>query len=84
MRADSESFRKPLIEALRAVKAQQPETLLHLLYSPELADPLTLIDDARRETALIRPPSLATHIITPQKQNLPRLITLDCLRIFRL
>jgi len=81
MGADSESFRKPLIEALRAVKAQRPDVQLHLLYSPELADPLALIDDTKRETALIRPPPLATQVIAPQTQNLPRLITLDCLRV---
>lgn len=78
---DSDSFRKPLIEALRAAKVQRPGAVLHLLYSPELADPLTLIDDLRRDTAVIRPPSRARHVIAPQKQNFPRLITLDCLRV---
>lgn len=73
-------FRQPLLYAIHAAKAPHPETHLHLLYAPELADPLQLVGDDRREAALI-----GSHPLMPpeQKQSLARLVTLDCLRIAR-
>lgn len=81
MEIDIERFRTPLIDALRAARAQHPDAHLHLLYSPELADPLALIGDTRREAALINPPVHNVPIVEPPKENRPRLITLDCLRV---
>jgi hypothetical protein len=73
-------FRRQLLAAIHEAKARQPDALVHLLYAPELADPLELADDARRDTAMLRHP-----LETPAgpKQSQPRLVTLDCRRVAR-
>lgn len=71
-------FRAAVLEQLTAAKAAMPDAHIHLLYAPELADPLQLVDDGKREAARIRPLFMQTH--WPEKA-LPRLVTLDCRRV---
>ncbi len=71
-------FRQPLLNAIQAAKALYPEAHLHLLYAPELADPLQLVGNERREVGLI-----GGYPLLPQEpeQSRARLVTLDCHRI---
>lgn len=78
METDAQAFRRQVLEAVHAAQAQRAGGYLHLVYSPELADPLQLLDDSRRKTALIRPANLDKDW---NGANFPRLITLDCRRV---
>lgn len=73
-----ESFRRKIIAAIRAALEGDTARYVHFVYSPELIDPLTLLDDAKRETALIRPPNLRESL---RDSKFPRLITFDCRRV---
>lgn len=73
-------FRRQLLAAVQKAKALQPDAHLHLLYAPELADPLQLADETRRAQALIRPVGVEQAWLGEAAQ-LPRVITLDCRRI---
>jgi hypothetical protein len=78
METNPQAFRRQVIDAVIAIQAQRPDGFLHLVYSPELADPLQLLEESRRETAPIRPANL------PQEWkdvDFPRLVTLDCRRV---
>lgn len=72
-------FRRAILDAITAVKAHQPQSCLHLVYAPELADPLELLGESKREVALIKPaiPDVAGW----PEDACPRLITLDCRRV---
>lgn len=72
-------FRRAVLDAITAVKAQQPQSYLHLVYAPELADPLELLGDSKRDVALIKP--AAPNVAGWPKDACPRLITLDCRRV---
>lgn len=72
-------FRHAILEVIAAVKRQQPRSYIHLVYAPELADPLELLGDSKREAALIRPATL--NVTGWPKDACPRLITLDCRRV---
>ncbi|MEJ2631946.1 MAG: hypothetical protein P8011_10025 [Acidihalobacter sp.] len=77
--ADPLVFREMVIDVVRAVQAQRPDGFLHLLYSPELADPLDLRDDIRREVGLLRREWASTY---PQPDiDFARFLTLDCRRV---
>ncbi len=78
METDAQAFRRQVLDAVRAAQAQRPGAHLHLVYSPELTDPLQLLEDSRRETALIRPANLDKDW---NDANFPRLVTLDCRRV---
>lgn len=71
-------FRTAVLEQLKAAKAAQPDAHIHLLYAPELADPLQLVPDAKRDVARIRPLFMQTHW---PEEALPRFVTLDCRRV---
>ena len=72
-----QAFRRQVLDALHTAKSQWPDASIHLLYSPELSDPLEVSQDTKRECALIRPPSG-----WPMEQaNMPRVVTLDCRRV---
>lgn len=73
-----ESLRRKIIAATRAALEGDSARYVHFVYSPELSDPLKLLDDVRRETALIRPPNLRESL---KDSKFPRLITLDCRRV---
>lgn len=73
-------FRQTLLDAVASLKATRSGAQLHLLYVPELVDPLSLVEDAVRDMALIRPP-LNVVSAAPDKDKLPRVITLDCRRV---
>lgn len=71
-------FRAQILAAIHEAKTKQPDAHLHLLYAPEMADPLELINESKRNVASIYPP-----MGTPKwpKEAWPRLITLDCRRV---
>ncbi len=71
------SFRQRLLAAVEEVLVRQPDMHLHLLYAPELADPLTLVQEDRRSSALLRRPFMTE---LPDSRA-ARVITLDCRRI---
>ena len=77
---DLTSFRAQLLTSIKAAKAQQAEANLHLLYIPELSDPLELVEDSRRISALLRPAS-HSPLSGIESERLPRLITFDCKRV---
>ncbi|HEU4621022.1 MAG TPA: hypothetical protein VFS42_02255 [Burkholderiaceae bacterium] len=71
------AFRQSVISAVQAATHARPLARLHLLYAPELADPLSLRESTARETALMHPPK-------PWRlrgDQLPRVITLDCRQV---
>jgi hypothetical protein len=76
--SDLNGLRATLLETLSAQLKQSPGAQLHLIYIPELSDPLSLADDERRAFALIKPP-VGSVAIRPDKAA--RLITLDCRKV---
>jgi len=73
-----ESLRRKIIAATRSALERDAAHHVHFVYSPELSDPLSLLDDAKRETALIRPSNLRESL---KDSRFPRLITFDCRRV---
>jgi Domain of unknown function (DUF4123) len=71
-------LRATVLEALAAGLKRSPDVQLHLVYIPELSDPLSLADDERRSFAPIKPP-VGSVAIRPDKAA--RLITLDCRKV---
>lgn len=80
MTIDLHSYRLTLLRAIESIRAIQSAVHIHLIYTPELQDPLNLIDDTRREMALVRAPTYL-KAIEPEIKNAPRLVTLDCRRV---
>lgn len=72
-------FRTRVLAAIQEVKRDQPDAYLHLVYAPELADPLGLVNDDRRDAAHLL--AMNGMKMTWPKEAWPRLITLDCRRI---
>lgn len=70
-------FRAAVLAQLKAAKAPIANANIHLLYSPELADPLGLAHEQRREQAYIRPPGRWQL----DEATWPRVVTLDCRRV---
>ena len=70
-------FRAAALAQLNAATTAEPNANVHLLYSSELADPLGLAKEKRREQALIRPPSRWQM----DEATWPRVVTLDCRRV---
>lgn len=71
------AFRQRLLAAIMEVRNRQPGMQLHLLYAPEMADPLELVQDDRRLSALLR---RSRNALLPAERTV-RVITLDCRRI---
>jgi len=71
-------LRATVLETLATGLKHSPDALLHLVYIPELSDPLSLADDERRTFSLIQPPSGSLAIRPDQAA---RLITLDCSKV---
>jgi transposase-like protein len=72
-------FRRAILDAIAAVKLQKPQSYIHLVYAPELADPLELVGERKREVALIKPS--VPNVTGWSEEALPRIITLDCRRV---
>ena len=71
-------FREEIVRLIRQAKVRLPASHIHLVYAPEISDPLHLAEDARRDTALIR---VAGRTDDWPEQSLPRIVTLDCRRV---
>ena len=71
-------FRARVLAALQAGKAQRPGAGIHLVYAPELADPLELVKDTRRDSAKLT--GRSTGVQWPD-EAWPRIVTLDCMRV---
>lgn len=80
MSAPHATFREQVLAALKQAKTARPGSHLHLLYTPELHDPVPGAGDSRRDAARIHIPG---HIaaIRPSDDGLPRLVTLDTRRV---
>lgn len=72
------NMRAAVLGQLSACLKISPDAQLHLVYLPELSDPLTLAADERRAFALIQPPASSLAIRPDQGA---RLITLDCTKV---
>ena len=75
-------FRQALLDAVRDAKKTAHHANVHLVYCPELHDPLKLVTDETRETSHISS-SGAVNEAESGRNNVPRLITLDCRRVAR-
>jgi hypothetical protein len=75
-----QSFRQALLTTLGPLRAARPNASLHLVYVPELADPLSLGGDVARQSSPIRAP-LRHRPFAPKDHKLPRVISLDCRRV---
>ena len=80
MTIDLHTYRETLLRAIHAIRATEPAAHIHLVYTPELQDPLNLVGDTRRDTALIQAPAHLNAVV-PDKENASRLLTLDCRRV---
>lgn len=78
MEINFNGLRAAVLEALATGLKSAPGAQLHLVYIPELSDPLTLADDGRRAFALIQPP---TGSLAIRPDRAARLITLDCTKV---
>lgn len=74
------TFRAALLQAVRSAREARPDAHIHLVYSPELFDPLDLVGDARRDMGLIHAPDHLASVSADRDQS-PRLLTLDCRRV---
>jgi hypothetical protein len=74
------TFREQVLATLKRAKIWRTDAHIHLLYTPELHDPLPEATDARREAVRIRIPN---HVLAvqPEANCQPRLITLDTRRV---
>jgi hypothetical protein len=79
MTLDLHTLRRQLLHEIQLAR-QSGETHLHLLYTPELHDPLGLTGDTRRTSAVIRP-AARLKVVAAEPDKAPRLITLDCSRV---
>ncbi len=79
MQKQIQSFRAEVIERVLDAQRHLSGGHLHLIYSPELADPLRLkSSDIQRDTASIMPKRLPKEWAG---DDFPRVVTLDCTRI---
>lgn len=78
METNFNGLRSTVLETLAGELKRSPDAQMHLVYIPELSDPLSLADDERRAFALIQPPT-GSLAIRPDKAA--RLITLDCRKV---
>lgn len=79
MQKQAEAFRNKIIESVRAAQARIPGGRLHLIYSPELSDPLALRSgESRRDVASMAPRRLRDEW---KSDDYPRVVTLDCMRV---
>ncbi len=74
------ALRQQLLHEIQHARQAGAAMHLHLLYTPELHDPLGLVGDTRRTTAVIRP-SAFLDVVAAQRDKAPRLLTLDCRRV---
>lgn len=74
------NFREALLQAVHTIRQGRPGALIHLLYTPELHDPLELVGETLREEGLIYPPA---HLktVSAGRDKSARLLTLDCRRV---
>lgn len=77
---DLQHFRRCVLQAVRPFKEARPDARLHLLYTPELHDPLTAAADERRDVALLRAPKYL-NVVEAEPEGLPRFITFDAARV---
>jgi hypothetical protein len=74
------ALRQQLLQEIALARQGGAATYLHLLYTPELYDPLGLVGDTRRASAAIRP-GAALKAVAAEPEKAPRLLTLDCRRV---
>lgn len=72
------NMRAAVLGQLSACLKSSPDAQIHLVYIPELSDPLSLANDERRAAALIQPPA-GSLAIRPDRAA--RIITLDCSKV---
>ena len=75
-----ETFRQALLQAVRNAKRTARHANVHLVYCPELHDPLQLVADETRVTAHMRSPGTQREAASVHA-HAPRLVTLDCRRV---
>jgi hypothetical protein len=80
MPLDLQDLRQQLLREIQAARDAGAGAYLHLLYTPELHDPLGLLGETRRVSAPIRP-SVALKVVSARPDRTPRLLTLDCRRV---
>ena len=73
MKMKFSEFHSTLLDAVLKAKKRQPTASIHLLYAPELADPLELVGDVLRNIALINSPVKVGWTAA----TAPRLLTLN-------
>jgi hypothetical protein len=80
MTIDLNTHRQTLLRAVHAICKAQPAAQIHLIYTPELQDPLNLVGDTRRDVAFIHAPT-RLKVIAPDREKAPRVVPLDCRRV---
>ena len=80
MELELPAFRRQLLDEIHLARQAGAGPYLHLLYTPELHDPLDLTGDTRRLSAIIYPP-MRLQAAAVRREKAPRLITLDCSRV---
>ncbi|MES2320384.1 MAG: hypothetical protein V4631_23145 [Pseudomonadota bacterium] len=73
-------LRQQLLHEIQLAREADAGMHLYLLYTPELHDPLGLVGDTLRASAVIRP-GAALKVVAAQPDRSPRLLTLDCRRV---
>lgn len=80
MALELHALRQQLLQEIALARQGGAATYLHLLYTPELHDPLALVGDTRRAAATIRP-GASLNAVAAELDKAPRLLTLDCRRV---
>lgn len=80
MALDLQTLRRQLLDEVQFARQAGVGRHLHLLYTPELHDPLGLVGDARRPSAVVRP-AVRSNVAAARLEKAARLITLDCRRV---
>lgn len=80
MGIELQALRRQLLDHIQLARQGDPAMHVHLLYTPELHDPLGLTGDTRRVSAIIAPAARLKEIAA-QPDKAPRLLTLDCRRV---
>jgi hypothetical protein len=79
-----EAFRTRILESILAALKAHPDAFVHLVYAPELSDPLELVEDARRDVARLTPQmagAMPRWPVEAKPEAQPRLVTLDVRRV---
>lgn len=80
MGIELQALRRQLLDHIKLARQADTAMHVHLLYTPELHDPLGLTGDTRRVSATIAPAARLKKVAA-QPDKAPRLLTLDCRRV---